>query len=94
MNVLRSLMLIGSLGKVWSRSHFNRNIFSSISIIAYFKLLDNMDNGVNNNIVIIPPRPEPKGDEQLQRPGTTSVQRHRERLKQTMRNVNYIVNNK
>jgi len=94
MNVLRSLMLVGSLGKVWARTRVGRNVFSSISIVAYFKLLDDYENGVTSNIVIIPGapietnRPRPPLE---QRPRTNSAQRHRERLRQTMRNVNRVI---
>jgi hypothetical protein len=94
MNPLRGLMLLGSLGKVWSKTRFGRNVFSSISICAYFKLLSDYENGQNSNIVIVPtapPPPEPKRRHPSELPRTTSSQRHRERLRQTMRNVNRII---
>jgi hypothetical protein len=86
-------MLVGSLGKVWAKTRVGKNIFSSISICAYFKLLSDYENGQNSNIVIIPtgPEPPPKRRHPSELPPTTSVQRHRERLRQTMRNVNRVI---
>lgn len=94
MNILRGLMLIGSLGKVWSHTKVARNIYSSISIVAYFKLLNDFENG-NSNIVVVPdivPPRAPEPPQPIKRTKKFAVQRHRERLKETMRNVNRIVN--
>lgn len=86
-------MLVGSLGKVWSRTRVGRNIFSSISILAYFKLMDDYENNSNSNIVIIPGHPNDikRRNPEYERPRSNSAQRHRERLKQTMRNVNRVI---
>ena len=92
MNYLRSLMLIGSLGRVWARKRMMRNIFSSISIVAYFKLLDNYESGVNSDITIIPNEHVPY-EATVEQPANRVVsvgrkKERRQRLAQTMRNVN------
>ena len=91
MNILRGLMLIGSLGKVWSTTKMAKNVYSSISIVAYFKLLNDFENG-NSNIVVVPDILPPQAHEEPKPIQKTAVKRHRERLKETMRNVNRIVN--
>ena len=92
MSILRGFMLIGSLGKVWARSRVNRNIFSSISILAYFKMLDMYENGQNQNIVIIPDGPQPpERSSTFKKPCGYTVEMHRENFKKTMRNVNRVV---
>jgi hypothetical protein len=93
MNPLRALMLLGSLGKVWSRTRMAKNVYSTISICAYFKMLSDIENGTNTNIVIIPnDEPMPIRQNPLERPRSTCGQRRRERLRQTMNNVNRIIN--
>lgn len=91
MNVLRSFMLIGSLGKVWSTTRFSRNVFSTISIVAYFKLLDDYENNITGNIVVVPGEPIEVGPNKpptpIKRVESLSNKR-RAKLKQTMRNIN------
>ena len=36
-------MLLGSLGKVWAVSRRARNVYQTISIVAYFKLMNDIE---------------------------------------------------
>jgi len=92
MNVLRGLMLLGSLGKVWSKSQTMRNTFSSISIIAYFKLMNDYENGTND-VVIRPTIEAPPPPTQFSPVEKKPFSRHdhRKNVRETMKNVNRII---
>lgn len=66
MNILRLLMLGGGLGRIWATSRTTRNIAQSVSLLAYFKLMDNIERGYAIPNVVIPtiirsvPPPPPK----------------------------------
>lgn len=86
MNPLRAIMLIGSIGKVWAVSRNARNVYSSISILAYYKLLSDMESGYSNNIQIVRDTPNPTNisEHELK----SSASKHRQRVKDIMRNIN------
>lgn len=95
MNILRVLMLIGSLGKVWSRSHVARNTFSSISILAYFKMMNDFEN---QQKVYAQPTIEAPQQPRQQVPQTPrkkfTVRDHRRNVRDTMNSVNRIIYDK
>jgi hypothetical protein len=51
MQILRGLILLGSLGRVWATSRKARNVYQSISILAYFKIMNDMES---NRETVIP----------------------------------------
>lgn len=54
MNVLRLLMLGGGLGRIWATSRTVRNVAQSVSLIAYFKLMHDIENGYQTPTLIVP----------------------------------------
>jgi hypothetical protein len=42
-------MLVGSLGRVWAKTRMARNVYSSISIVAYFQLMESFDKPYHKN---------------------------------------------
>ena len=98
MSVLRGLMLIGSLGKVWSTTRFARNVYSSISIVAYFQLMEQYENGINQEITIDnngqAPSPPIERKYNYYERVSTPVSRRRQRLKDLNNNINRIIYDK
>jgi hypothetical protein len=92
MNIMRGFMLLGSLGRVWATSNRAKNVYQSISILAYFKLMNDFENGKSNYVAIIPeirPPGPPIEPKQVNHSGNRERQR---KLSQTMRQVNFIIN--
>lgn len=92
MNIMRGAMLLGSLGRVWARSNRTRNVFQSISILAYFKLMSDFENG-SSNYMVIPDIQKPEAPKPPNKSGyTPNVENRRQKLSRTMKQVNMIIN--
>jgi len=58
MYLLRGFILLGSLGKVWATTRRAKNVYQSISILAYFKMMNDLE--VRNTVAALPTiAPEP-----------------------------------
>ena len=44
MKVLRVLILVGQIGRIWAKSHKARKMYSTITVVGLFSLLNNNNN--------------------------------------------------
>jgi len=42
MSLMRTVILVGQLGNIWSKSRVLRKVFQSVSVIGYFELMESM----------------------------------------------------
>lgn len=56
MNYLRGFILIGSLGTIWSKTMRVRNLYKTLSVLAYFGLMSQQERNRNSYVTI---RPQP-----------------------------------
>ena len=63
MSIYRGFVLLGSLGKIWAKSRLYRNMFSSMSVLAYFMLMSEIDSYYNRKLIVPtiskPPKDKP-----------------------------------
>lgn len=54
MMYLRGLILIGSLGTIWSKRMVTRNVFKTVSVLAYFELMSSQERNRNTYVTVRP----------------------------------------
>ena len=91
MNLLRGAMLLGSLGRVWARTRTAKNVYQTISIVAYFKLMSDYENGTSTFVVIpdldIKAPSSPKANTNAK-----TMTTRRQNMSNIMKQVNMIIN--
>lgn len=50
--MLRAIIVIGQLGKIWSTTSKAKQIYQSMSVLGYFSLMETMSNGTSQVFTI------------------------------------------
>jgi hypothetical protein len=55
MSILRGFILAGNLGRIWAKNHFVRRVFQSVSVLAYYQLMENLERRSRGSYTVVRP---------------------------------------